>query len=73
MTRMKRKRIKSKRTTARHAKILHLKAILNKLDSIEETPANASHVRQIENRIDELLRKHRITHKEIDGLKAGGK
>ena len=61
------------KTTARHAKILHLKAIINKLDSIEETPANASDVRQMENRIDELLRKYRITYEEIDGLKVGGK
>jgi len=34
-----------------------LKHILHKLDSVEETPANASKIRAIENQIDYLLRK----------------
>jgi len=38
-----------------HSKIRRLKKILKRLDSIEETPANASQIRAIENRIDDLL------------------
>jgi hypothetical protein len=36
-----------------------LMKILKKLDKIEETPANASQIRAIENRIDGLLKKYK--------------
>jgi hypothetical protein len=55
-----RKTHKAKRTAFKHSGgIPRLKAILKKLDTIEETPANAHKIRAIESRIDDLLRKYR--------------
>lgn len=58
------KRMKRTRRMTRSEKIAKLKAILKKLDSVENT-VNASKVREIENMIDKVLRKHRIKHSEI--------
>jgi len=52
---MKKSRISRKNAKAR------LQAILKKLDRIEETPANASKIRAIENKVDDLLRKHKVS------------
>ncbi len=56
---------KKRTTKSRQLKILRLKTILKKLDSIEETPANASKIRAIENRVDDVLRKHKIDIREV--------
>jgi hypothetical protein len=37
-----------------------LQVILKKLDSIEETPVNASKIRAIENKVDDLVRKYKV-------------